>query len=99
MAAIHAHHPQAAVLLSLLTRLLPHAPAFFLAQVLAPGSETININDQIMAMYLDHLLPEITQPGDDMNYGSCAMDDVMVLQVRPGGCTRGHAVVCFACWP
>eukprot|EP00887_Chlorella_sp_A99_P000296 scaffold13.g296.t1 len=48
--------------------------------VLAPGSEAININDRIMVMYLDHLLPQITQPGDDGNYGSSVMDDTAVLQ-------------------
>lgn len=31
-------------------------------------------------MYLEHLLPEITQAGDDHNYGSSAMYDVMILQ-------------------
>ena len=45
----------------------------------------MNINDQIMSMYLEHLLPEITQPGDDHNYGSAAMYDVMILQVTACG--------------
>ena len=47
----------------------------------------VNINSSIMDMYLEHLLPEITAPGDDHNYGSSAMHDVTVLQVR----TSSHA--------
>ena len=47
---------------------------------LAPCAARINVNDQIMELYLDHLLPEITQPGDDANYGSSAMHDVTALQ-------------------
>lgn len=49
-------------------------------QVLATCSTAVNINDQIMDMYLHHLLPEIAAPGDDHNYGSSAMNDVTVLQ-------------------
>ncbi|GAB4815345.1 hypothetical protein N2152v2_002391 [Parachlorella kessleri] len=55
-------------------------PPISFPQVLAPCSARVNINDQIMTMYLEHLLPEITQPGDDHNYGSAAMYDVMILQ-------------------
>ena len=53
------------------------------SQVLAPYARDININDKVMALYLDHLLPGITQPGTDNNYGSSAMYDVLALQVRP----------------
>ena len=35
-----------------------------------------------MALYLKHLLPAVTAAGDDSNYGSCAMYDVLVLQAR-----------------
>ena len=77
-------------------RPLAHSPAPLPtpAQVLAPGSESININDRIMEMYLDHLLPEITAPGDDGNYGSSAMNDVTVLQV--GGLVSSAAAGCEA---
>lgn len=40
------------------------------------------MNQSILKLYLEHLLPEITSPGDDGNYGSAAMYDVMILQVR-----------------
>ena len=53
------------------------------AQVLAAGAK-VNINDQVLAMYLEHLLPEVAAPGDDHNYGSAAMHDVTVLQVGAG---------------
>ena len=49
-------------------------------QVLAPGSKAINVNDRIMDLYLQRLLPGITEPGDDNNYGSSAMGDVLCLQ-------------------
>ena len=52
------------------------------SQVLAPYSRDININDKVMALYMDNLLPGITQPGTDNNYGSSAMYDVLALQVR-----------------
>lgn len=50
--------------------------------VLAPGSENINLNPKIMPLYLETILPGITQPGDDANYGSSATQDVLALQVR-----------------
>lgn len=49
-------------------------------QVLAPGAASININDRIMDLYLHHILPNITQPGDDSNYGSSVTHDVWALQ-------------------
>ena len=49
-------------------------------QVLAPGASAININDRIMTLYLEHILPNITQPGDDNNYGSSVTHDVWALQ-------------------
>ena len=51
-------------------------------QVLASYARDININDKVMALYLDHLIPGITEPGTDNNYGSSAMYDVLALQVR-----------------
>lgn len=65
------------------------------AQVLAPCAR-VNINPSILSMYLEHLLPEISAPGDDHNYGSSAMNDVTALQVRGGGC--GGRAVCTRAW-
>ena len=52
-------------------------------QVLAPCARDININPRIMSMYVDHVLPDITEAGSDNNYGSSAMYDVLALQVGP----------------
>lgn len=49
-------------------------------QVLWPASANVSVNSKIMQMYLEHLLPEITEPGDDSNYGSAALYDVVILQ-------------------
>lgn len=54
----------------------------FTPQVLAPCARRININDKIFSLYLDHLIPGITQLGDDNNYGSAALSDVLTLQVQ-----------------
>jgi hypothetical protein len=51
-------------------------------KVLAPYAKEININNDVMDMYLRHLLPGITGGGDDGNYGSAACYDVLCLQVR-----------------
>lgn len=48
---------------------------------LAPGAHNINLNKKILPLYLETILPGITQPGDDGNYGSSAMLDVLALQV------------------
>ncbi len=40
----------------------------------------VNVNAQIMAMYVDELIPFICADGDDANYGSCAVIDVNLLQ-------------------
>ncbi len=53
----------------------------FPVQVLAPYAKDININTDVMDMYLRQLLPGITRAGDDGNYGSCACYDVLCLQV------------------
>lgn len=49
--------------------------------MLAPCARGININAQILALYLGHILPGIAQPGDDNNFGSSALADVLALQV------------------
>jgi len=48
--------------------------------LLHPYGERININDQVMTLYFENLLPRITVDGDDGNYGSTALCDVNVLQ-------------------
>ena len=50
------------------------------AQILVPWAKSINLNRQIMDLYLTELMPGITEPGDDNNYGSSAMQDVLCLQ-------------------
>ena len=50
--------------------------------MLAPCAGRININGDIMALYLEQLLPGITAPEDDGNYGSAACLDVLCLQAR-----------------
>ena len=54
----------------------------FLLQILAPFNKEINLNSKIMSHYIDDLLPRITSPGDDGNYGSSAFHDVIILQVK-----------------
>ena len=49
-------------------------------QILAPCAKSINFNTQIWNLYLDELMPGITEDGDDNNYGSAAMQDVLCLQ-------------------
>lgn len=51
--------------------------------MLAPCARDININSEVMELYLEHLLPGITAAGDDGNYGSAACYDVLCLQVMP----------------
>lgn len=53
---------------------------YCLSQVLVPRAKAINLNSQIMDLYLQELMPGITEPGDDNNYGSAAMQDVLCLQ-------------------
>lgn len=48
--------------------------------MLAPYHRSINLNPKIMHLYLHQLLDAITAPGDDSNYGSAAMYDVLCLQ-------------------
>ena len=45
-----------------------------------PCAESININDRIMSMYVDNLLPEMCEGGDDNNYGSASLCDLACLQ-------------------
>lgn len=77
-------------------------------QVLHPAGDSININKEIWSMYLEVLLPKLTVPEDDGNYGSASVCDVLCLQVsaKPwntvllvefvGGCPRFNATL--MCW-
>jgi len=55
-------------------------PPISYPETLAPCSASININSKIMDVYLHEVLPGITPPGDDFNYGSSSMLDVLCLQ-------------------
>ena len=60
--------------------ILPPLESTEQTDVLWPPASLVNVNDKIMEMYMEHLLPGIALPGDDGNYGSSAMYDVMILQ-------------------
>eukprot|EP00878_Enallax_costatus_P043478 GHUV01051473.1.p1 GENE.GHUV01051473.1~~GHUV01051473.1.p1 ORF type:complete len:218 (+),score=44.91 GHUV01051473.1:212-865(+) len=60
-------------------------PALVLPPLEYPGilhraADAININQKIMDLYLNTILPAIAAPGDDGNYGSAATLDVLCLQ-------------------
>eukprot|EP00890_Picochlorum_soloecismus_P002232 jgi/Picsp_1/3009/NSC_01231-R1_chorismate mutase len=55
-------------------------PPITYPEVLWPAASSVNVNERILDMYIHHLLPEIALHGDDGNYGSSAMYDVMILQ-------------------
>jgi len=44
------------------------------------AARAVNINGRVMDMYVNELLPGISGEGDDANYGSAAMHDVLLLQ-------------------
>ena len=48
--------------------------------ILHPCSTSININEKLLRVYTNELLPGLTAPGDDQNYGSASMLDVSLLQ-------------------
>jgi len=53
-------------------------PALKYPSVLVPNN--ITLNDDILKLYIDTLVPGICKDGDDHNYGSTAMFDVQALQ-------------------
>ncbi|KAG2454975.1 hypothetical protein HYH02_000801 [Chlamydomonas schloesseri] len=55
-------------------------PPITYPSVLDPCADSINTNDQILRVYVDDILPGLTAPGDDFNYGSSATLDVPCLQ-------------------
>ncbi|XP_024372293.1 chorismate mutase 1, chloroplastic [Physcomitrium patens] len=58
----------------------PILPSLPKSRVLHPAAEKININKSIWSMYLQDLLPKLTVPDDDGNYGSASVCDVLCLQ-------------------
>ncbi|KAJ9683734.1 hypothetical protein PVL29_019349 [Vitis rotundifolia] len=58
----------------------PILPPLQYPKVLHPGSDLININEQIWSMYFRDLLPRLVKEGDDGNYGSAAVCDTICLQ-------------------
>ncbi|GLC42678.1 hypothetical protein PLESTB_001126400 [Pleodorina starrii] len=55
-------------------------PPITYPSVLHSCAEGININDRILRIYVEDILPGLTAPGDDFNYGSTATLDVPCLQ-------------------
>lgn len=55
-------------------------PPLIYSTTLPKSAKAININDKIMTLYLDTILPSITPEGSDANYGSTVVLDVMCLQ-------------------
>lgn len=55
-------------------------PPITYPSVLAPCADNININSKIMNIYINDIVPGLTSPGDDFNYGSTATLDVPCLQ-------------------
>ncbi|MCO5587531.1 hypothetical protein L7F22_041481 [Adiantum nelumboides] len=58
----------------------PLLPPLHYPQVLHKCAPTININSLIWKLYFDELLPRFSTKGDDGNYGSTAVCDVLCLQ-------------------
>ncbi|KAI9145152.1 chorismate mutase, partial [Paraphysoderma sedebokerense] len=56
----------------------PILPCLNYPQTLKPND--INVNKQIMDMYVTQIVPEICKQGDDSNHGSSATKDVECLQ-------------------
>jgi chorismate mutase len=58
-------------------------PPLEFPSVLAPFSDEINYNPQIMRVYLEEVIPAVTRNGSDNNHGSSCLIDVTLLQVNP----------------
>ena len=43
-------------------------------------ASTVNINRRIRQVYIEHIVPAVCRPGDDQQYGSSAVNDVILLQ-------------------
>ncbi|GBG82973.1 hypothetical protein CBR_g36499 [Chara braunii] len=58
----------------------PLLPPLLYPKVLCAGSGVVNVNPAIWKMYIEWLVPQLTEEGDDKNYGSAATCDVLCLQ-------------------
>jgi chorismate mutase len=58
----------------------PMLPPLQYPDVLHPISKSININERVWNMYFHDLLPSLVKKGDDGNYGSTAVCDLICLQ-------------------
>ncbi|KAK4530123.1 hypothetical protein CCYA_CCYA03G0980 [Cyanidiococcus yangmingshanensis] len=56
----------------------PILPPLAYEQVLHPNS--INVNEKILQIYTQEIIPRLTDEGDDLNYGSSCVNDVACLQ-------------------
>ncbi|KAK4536919.1 hypothetical protein CDCA_CDCA10G2944 [Cyanidium caldarium] len=56
----------------------PILPPLQEERVLHPND--VNVNARILRLYIDHVVPRVTEAGDDKNYGSSAVNDVTCLQ-------------------
>ncbi|KAJ3221022.1 chorismate mutase aro7 [Clydaea vesicula] len=54
-------------------------PPIQFPKLLVPNN--VNINDQLMKIYINEIVPKITDEGDDGNHGSAATKDCHVLQL------------------
>eukprot|EP00898_Chlorokybus_atmophyticus_P000728 jgi/Chlat1/1656/Chrsp127S00090 len=65
---------------------LPEAllPPLTFPEILAPFASSININPSIMKLYLEEVLPAISEPGNDFNYGSAATLDALSKRIHYG---------------
>ena len=63
--------------------LIQYILLFFITIIDRSWGDNVDISAAVyMSLYLDNILPTITQPGDDRNYGSAAMYDALCLQAR-----------------
>ncbi|CAM9276086.1 unnamed protein product [Chrysoparadoxa australica] len=56
----------------------PMLPALDFPQILAPN--TVNLNNEIMARYIEEIVPSIAGGGDDEQHGSSVLCDITALQ-------------------
>lgn len=57
----------------------PVIPPLHFPPILHPN--TVNVNANILKMYVEDIIPYICQKGTDGNFGSCATKDVDALQI------------------
>ena len=70
----HAFFPDALPLPAIPALTYPNDP-------LIAGSKDINFNSEVMDLYMQVILPQIAEEGDDGNYGSAVLNDIGNLQI------------------